>query len=381
MSCTGKATAQAVEEICKQNGLKTMILSSDTIEAEKDTLYEVFEQDWHDYWDVLIYTPTLTVGVSILNNTENHFHIDENNSADVISSLQMIRRSRKAKNIHFMVSKRRRYLETRYDALNKEIQNNIQKYYKKANSLLITVDEYGDFELSDTGKFINKVEILHNKLEINHKHSFELLLKHQIKDDIKQVADIHTKININNTKKKLKEEKVIEMNIILDNMKPIEYDESIIEEYKQRNYLVTKKDKMLKLLANTKEVLKDDTSINIVREITKLEINKKFKFIAELKKLKLYLTKNEEGVKQLLSFIISENTINKAQIQYFKYILALKKHNISLKSKLTPNEINKVNELIGFGDFKPFLRKIGYKKRGNVYYLEDIYINYAKFIK
>ncbi|MCK5538467.1 MAG: hypothetical protein KAI79_16695, partial [Bacteroidales bacterium] len=263
----------------------------------------------------------------------------------------------------------------------KEIQNNIQKYYKKANSLLITVDDYGDFKLSKTGEFINKVEILHNKLEINHKHSFELLLKHQIGNDVLQVEDIKTNININVIKKKLKEDKLTEMNVILDNMKPIEYEDSIIEEYKLRNYIVTKKDKMLKIMANVKSNLRDDAGVSIVKEITKLEINKKFKFISELKRLKLYLTKNEDGVKQLLSFIVSENTINKTQIQYFKYVMALKKHNITLRSRVTQNEINKVNEIIGFGDFKPFLRKIGYKKRGNVYTLDENYIKYSKYIK
>ncbi|MCK5535304.1 MAG: hypothetical protein KAI79_00680 [Bacteroidales bacterium] len=381
VSCTTKATAEAINEVCIQNGLKTMMLSSDTLDAEKDLLYKVFEQEWHDYWDVLIYTPTLTVGVSILNNTDNHFHIDESNSADVVSSLQMIRRARKATGIHFMVAKRRRFLETRIETLNKEINDNIQKYYKKSNSLLVGVDEHGDFHISKTGEFINKIEILYNKLEINHQHSFELLLKHQIQNEIIPVQEIQTKIDVNKVKKSLKEKKLTEMKEILLNLEPLEYDESVIEEYKQRNYLVGPKDRMLKLISDVKETMKPETKMAIIKDITQMEINKKFKFIAELKRLKLYLTKNESNIKNLLSYIVGENMVDKNKINYFNYILSLKRHSITLKNKLTSTEIQKVNAIIGYGDFTSFLKKVGYKKRGNVYYLGDEYIKYSKFIK
>ena len=60
----------------------------------------------HDKFDVLLYSPTLTVGVSNLNNVKDHFHYDSSMSSDVISSLQMIKRSRKAQRIHLLIKPR-----------------------------------------------------------------------------------------------------------------------------------------------------------------------------------------------------------------------------------------------------------------------------------
>ncbi len=381
VSCTSKSTAEAINEICTQKGLKTMYLSSDTLDVDKEMLYKEFEKEWHDYWDVLIYTPTLTVGVSNLNNTDNHFHIDESNSADVVSSLQMIRRTRKAKNIHYTIAKRKRFLETNINTLNKEINDNIQKYYKNNSSILISIDEYGDFNLSETGKFINKIEIMYNKLELNHAHSFELLLKHQVKKERILVNDIKTDIDITKIKKELKEKQINVMKGVLENLEPIEYNENVLEEYKERNYIVSDKDKMLKLLSDVRKNTKNKTPLKIVREITRLEINKKFKFLAELKSLKLYLSKNESDIKNLLSYIVSENTVNRTQIIQFKYIISLKKHSINLKNKFTSVEINKINDKLSFGDFKSYLKKIGYKKRGLTFYLGEEYINYSKYMK
>ena len=188
-------------------------------------------------------------------------------------------------------------------------------------------------------------------------------------------------IDIREIKKALREKRFFLMKEVLDNLEPIEYEENVLDEYKERNYIVSDKDKMLKLLSDVRKSTKDKTPIKIVREIARLEINKKFKFISELKRLKLYLTKNETEVKDLLGFIVSVDTVNKAQIMYFKYIMALKKHSIVLKNKITTVEINKVNEKLGFGDFKNFLKKVGYRKRGGVFYLEDNSIKYYKYMK
>ena len=63
-------------------------------------VYDLFSKKDHDKFQVVIYSPTLTVGVSNLNNVVHHFHYDSGNSCDVISSIQMIKRSRYAKYIH-----------------------------------------------------------------------------------------------------------------------------------------------------------------------------------------------------------------------------------------------------------------------------------------
>ena len=73
------------------------------MDSTKKLIYDLFEKNEHDKWDVLIYSPTLTVGVSNMNNNYYHFHYDSSISTDVISSLQMIKRTRKAKEIHMFI--------------------------------------------------------------------------------------------------------------------------------------------------------------------------------------------------------------------------------------------------------------------------------------
>ena len=381
VSCTSKALAKAIESIIEGVGLKTMLLSADTLEEEKEDIYKVFEKDGHNSWNVLIYTPTLTVGVSILNKTDHHFHIDESMSADVISSVQMIRRSRKAKNIHYFIKERRRQLETNVETLNGDVRNNIEKYYKKNNSLLIDIDDYGDFKLSTVGEFINSVEVLYNKLENNHKHSFELLLNHQVNTEIIKVPNIKTDIDINAIKAKNKEAELLLMKDTLNKLSEVDYDEMALDEFDKRTFIVTDKDKMIKLMAELRKNLLPNTSPGIIKEITELEIQKKFKFVNKLKKLKFFLSKNEAEVSNLMSYIVSENIVDKGQLQYFRYIEALKKNGIKLKNKITNVEMNEVNKKLTWGDFKAFLGKIGYTKRGGVYFLDETHLEYVRYIK
>ena len=381
VSCTTKTMAKALETMCEEEGLVTLVLSADTLEEEKEDIYKVFDKDDHDYWDVLIYTPTLTVGVSIMNKTDHHFHIDESVSVDVISSIQMIRRSRKATNIHYFVNERKRFLETDVESLNKEVKNNIEKYYKKNNSLLVEVDEYGDFKMSKIAMFINDVEVLYNKLENNHKHSFELLLKHQISSTPELVQAISGGVDINRVKRANKLKELEKMKSTLDDLCEVDYDSITMEEFEQRSFLISDKEKLQKFMSEISKSLKDGTSPEMLREITALEISKGYKFINKLKKLKFFQTKNEADVSNLLGFLVGENTIDQGQIQYFKYIHQLKKSGIKLKSRLTNIEIKHVDQKLGWGDFRKFLTGLGFVKRGGVHYLTQETVTYSKLIK
>ena len=381
ISCTTKSLAKAIETMCENDGFKTLVLSADTLEIEKSDIYEIFELETHDAWDVFIYTPTLTVGLSILNNVKFHFHIDESMTADVISSLQMTKRSRKAEEIHYFVKERKRYLETDVETLNNEVRDNIELYYKKSNSLLIEIDKYGDFVLSEVGRFMNEVEVIYNKLENDHKHSFQLLMKHQSNQLINFVAEEKHTVNINDVKKENKRLEIISMKETLRNLSDVEYDSDTMEEFSQRNHIVGNKQKMQKLMSEINKSLKDGTSKKILKEITEMEITKGFKYLTKLKRLKFYLSKNEADVKSLMSYIVSENTLDKSGQTYFKYVIQLKKSGIKLKNKITLNEIEKVNSKIGFGDFRAFLVKIGYVKRGGIHILNSEFLEFTKFLK
>jgi len=382
VSCTSKIMAQTIEHICIAAGLKTMVLSADSNDSDKEVIYDQFKRIRHDAWDVFIYTPTLTVGVSILNKCSDHFHIDESNTTDVVSSLQMTRRSRKAENIHFFLKERKRFLATDAEQLNNEISKNIQKYYtKNKNSLLISINDVGDFELSDTGKFVNEVEVVYNILENNHKHSFEILLSHQIKSEPNMQAEAIAKFDINGIKKNIKEAEKEALLASLSSLDPIEYEKEILEEYKERNYLVTQKDKTIKLMSTIQEHLKPTASQEQVRLITELEIASKFKFIQEMKRLKIFLTKNTQEVRSFISYIVSEDIVNKGQIEYFKYMSAVKTKDIKLKERFSANEIKEIDSRVGYGDFKSFCSKLGYKKRGGIYFLSGDHSTLVRLLK
>jgi len=381
ISCTSKNMAKALSTLCEDFGVKTVVLSADTLDVDKELIYESFSKNNHNFWDVLIYTPTLTVGISILNDIDHHFHIDESMSADVISSLQMIRRSRKAENIHYFIQPRKRYLETKIDVLNKEVRDNIEKYFKNSNSLLIDVDQYGDFKISELGIFVNEVEIMYNKFESNHENSFEILLEHQLEKGGTLVPKVKTSININDIKRKNKAQETQTMKKVLESLDETDYNDFTMEEFQNKKFISGDKEKIQKLMSEIKKMLRSSVSSTDLKKITELEISKGYKFISKLRKLKFFLSKSESDIEDLLSFVVSENSVNRDQIQYFNYLAKLKKNNIKLKNKITMNEAKEVDQKIGWGDFKSFLKKIGYNKRGSVYLLPNDYIKYSKLLR
>ena len=184
-SFTSLSLIKTIEQELIQNGVKVISLTSDTPEITKELIYSKFNLEEHNAFDVILYTPTLTVGVSNINNVVSHWHYDSSLGADVISSLQMIKRSRNAKEIHYYIQERQNHYDTNYDSINANAQRNIELYYKnKDKTLLVDVDyETGKLKLTELAKYINKIEVLYNILANNHFNAFELLLKHQFKNN------------------------------------------------------------------------------------------------------------------------------------------------------------------------------------------------------
>lgn len=383
VSCSSKMMTKVIQRVCENKGLNALVLNADSSNEDKELIYKLFDKEEHTGWDVFIYTPTLTVGVSNLNVSKYHFHYDESNSMDVISSIQMIRRTRKAEVINFMVLERKKYLQTSLKALNDEIVSNITKYYiKNKSSLLIEIDEEGDPRLSATGEFINIAEVLFNILESNHKHSFELLLTHQIKNKVIQNDSIpKKKLDIASIRAQIKEEEHIKMVQALENMDEINYNPDVIDDFKHRTHLITDEDKMMKLISEIKPHLVETITPGEMRVIVEREVKTKFNYIKKLKKLKLFLTKNESDVKNILSHIIGENITNKAQIEFFDYLKSVKAKKIQLKQKYTTSEMKKIDSYIGYKSFKSFIQKIGYRKSGSVYTITQKMIDDAKFVR
>jgi hypothetical protein len=181
VSATSLGFINSLSMLLQKRGVKVVTLTAETPESTKKLIYDLFEEEEHDKWEVLIYSPTLTVGVSNLNNIPYHFHYDSSMSTDVISSIQMIKRTRKTKEIHMFIKEKTNYLKTSYNDIRDEYMGNIGKSIDQ--NYLFDIDDYGEAKLSEIGKKAIKIDTFKNILEFNHKEAMFWLLKyHFIKE-------------------------------------------------------------------------------------------------------------------------------------------------------------------------------------------------------
>lgn len=190
VSCTSLSFIHSLQMLLTKMGKKVIALTADTPESTKSLIYELFEKSTHDKWDVLLYSPTLTVGVSNLNEVNKHFHYDSSMSTDVISSMQMIKRTRKAKEIHLFIRERINYIKTSYNAIRDEYISNIGRNIEQ--NYLFDVDDYGEARLSNIGKKAIKIDTFKNILEFNHKEAMLWLLKYHFMKEPRIVTDKHS---------------------------------------------------------------------------------------------------------------------------------------------------------------------------------------------
>ena len=101
-------------------------------------------------------------------------------SSDVISSLQMIKRSRKAQRIHLLIKPRVQYIRTSYNEIRDDYINNLGQNI--GQNYLFEVDNYGEPRLSKIGVKAIKIDTFSNILEFNHRDAFFYLCKYHFKD-------------------------------------------------------------------------------------------------------------------------------------------------------------------------------------------------------
>lgn len=186
VSSTSTKIIYALKKILEQYNLRVYTLVSNTPQALKDKIYSNFNNS-EPFYDVLIYSPTLTVGVSNLNNIDIHFHYDCSKSCDVISSLQMLKRTRKAKEIHFYVKNQVQYLKTSYSEIKDDYVQNLNK--QNDYNCFFEYNEYGETRLSNLGKRSIQIDVFKNILEFSHKNAFTYLLKYQFSKEPIKIED------------------------------------------------------------------------------------------------------------------------------------------------------------------------------------------------
>lgn len=154
--------------------MKVLLLTGDTI--NKEEIYNIFQNKEINY-DAILYSPTLTVGVSIFCNIKQHFHFDNSGTITVIDSLQMTRRVRNAKFLNYHIRGRSSYKETDI--------NNIEKrlYQFKIRN------KFGEtFGLTNAGKLLADITRINNIFTNTHKYAFRELLLYQFKKVINKYS-------------------------------------------------------------------------------------------------------------------------------------------------------------------------------------------------
>ena len=180
----------SVQKILNEHNIKVISITSDTTDDARKIIYKIFEETNTTKYDVILFSPTITVGVSILNNIKHHFHYDSGRSIDPISSVQMLKRSRSVENVHIFIKGEQQYFKSySVDYLNTIVINNIKDYLNDVNNIIFyNVD---NDSLSELGIFVNSFVAHSNFFSNGHKNTFKFLLTQQfrhiriIDDDIK----------------------------------------------------------------------------------------------------------------------------------------------------------------------------------------------------
>lgn len=249
VSSTSLQFIYSLQMLLKKRGLNVVTLTADTPASTKKIIYELFEEVDHDKWDVLIYSPTLTVGVSNLNNVNYHFHYDSSMSTDVVSSIQMIKRTRKSKEIHMLIKNKMNYLKTSYNEIRDEYMGNIGRNIE--HNYLFDVDDYGEAKLSSIGKKAIKIDTFKNILEFNHKEAMFWLLKYHFFNEPRVIHNKFVGNILTKYSKQVREEKDYVMKSNVDQFLTLNSIE------KTSLLLDADADKTMKALAKIDDCIKD----------------------------------------------------------------------------------------------------------------------------
>ena len=386
-SFTSLNIMRVVEMELKERGIKVITLSSETSQITRDIIYKKFKEDTHGAFQVILFTPTLTVGVSNLNNVVHHFHYDSGMSTDVISSLQMIKRSRTTKEIHYFLEERQFYLDTDINSINNAAEKNINNFYnKKDKTLLIDICyDTGNLRLTPLAIYINEIEVFYNILANNHANAFKLLLNYQFQNDAEIIDTVDESFTVREKVKEVKEKIKNETLEILEEYSDVTWTGQDLDNIRNKISDLNN-DEKAKLLMGT---VQDKFNKTIPREellkLTEIEIESDFKFTSKVKNMRTALksSNDTEYTKYILSKAISSDIgslQNKSHTQFLEYLLLLGE-NTTLKNGYSRNEIKKIDEDVKQGKrFEKFLKKLGYSW-GEAKLKADIQIfDYIKYL-
>lgn len=368
----------AIYDICTDAGFRVFKLTSNTSDDAKKIIYKLFENNVNHKWDLLLYTPTLTVGVSNMNNCKHHFHYDGGNAADVISSLQMVKRSRKMENLHIFLKDRMLLEPTDAETLDDLFNQNIDRLFKgQANGITIEVDENANFVLSPIGRFMNQIQALFNRLENNHKLSFNVLLNDQFKFKSSVVVKGTGKLKFNSIIKETKEK--IKRNTLesLDDCK-FNYVDDIEQLVKSGRSLSENEKLNIMLHEISSRVNVSDE--NIIKEIAKADIRSDYKFNGEINNIILLYKKEILKINNEIDALLTNGTKTKEFKERVNILRdMIKLFNYKLESWYSNKRIKEIEVEYKLNNFKNILKSIGYKNKNHRYTLNPDVAKYFKY--
>ena len=338
ISCSTKILANSINEFLKSKGIKSIVLDSNTSESEKNFIFENFKDGKN--FEVFIYSPTITVGISFTFESNLHLHFDESSTIDVISSIQQIKRNRNAKKIFMYVKEVKRNLIFDEEILLNDFKKELDFNNKKIDiGFLIDLDENGSFKPSKFAEFLFKIEALFNLLENNHQFSFKTLLKNQFK----------FKLELN----KRKIENFLKKYTAI-------YKEK--EEKKNKKIILNdlKRDNIKEELLNFFKTLNDDEVKYLF-----LKISKNSLFLEKVKFLHLFL---KGKFREFYLTQIDEKILSKDEKMIFNFILLLEQNKFKLEERYTITQLKKINYPLEH--LRKFLNFLGFEWKYNSYILD-----------
>ena len=360
-SFTSLNIIKLVEYELKKAKINVISLTSETSELTRDIIYNKFKENTHNSFQVILFTPTLTVGISNLNNVVSHWHYDSSMGADVISSLQMIKRSRTANEIHYFIQSRQNHFDTNLSSLNADAQRNISEYYNsKDKTLLVDIDQKsGDLVLTPLAKYINKIEVFYNILANNHANAFRLLLSYQFKDLPILLGGTELNFNLREKIEKIKaniRKKHIE---ILDEYSEVEWTEEELMYIRNKISQKTPEEQAKLMMGEIQEKFSKKIPKTRLLELAKIELASNQKFIQKVKNVRL-ITKSDSSVQSRYS--LSEaigsdisSLQSKKHINFLKDLIVFGDR--ILETSYSKNDISRINSEI-FGGKRKFLKFI-----------------------
>ncbi len=302
-------TMKIVQMVAEGQGKKVITISADTPQEDKKLIYKMISKKGKANYDILMYSPSLTVGVSNENEIGTHYHLDQGLSMNVLSSVQMVKRTRTADTIKFHLGETIEYNPTDLAI----IQESMTRFNED--------DDDGDsIGISEAGFKLSKVMRINNILENRHQVAFMELLKLQFKTN-GNVEMVKTKVQrpfLAKLSKVIKKRDINTNLSIFEEFKLLTPEEVAEIEYKM--FATSKKEELQKTI---NRIQQDETLQNLSKSQIDLLIEGNIKVPGTLDHYKMILS-NKNVVKSNNTYSYSVTDYNlfkkrKIDLQEFGY--------------------------------------------------------------